>query len=147
MQLISPHFERAKCTRVGKCQGKGLWEAGFGNGRKVCQAADFDMQSRKQCRELNLQTSEGEGSCKEGSLDPHLRKIQQEKMVEGTLRGLEQKMQHDASKHISPMANPSLHLAYSFDFTEVQGKKKHPQNYTKPNLITACLAIIVFMYA
>lgn len=123
MQLISPGFERAKCTRVGKHQGKGLWEAGFGNGRKVCQAAEFDIQSIKQRSEPNLQTSEREESRKEGSLDPHLRKIQQEKMVEGTLRGLEQKVQHDAGKHISPMANSSLHLASSFDFTEVHRKK------------------------
>lgn len=32
-------------------------------------------------------------------------------------------MQYDAGKHILPMANPSSHLASSFDFTEVQGKK------------------------
>lgn len=55
-------------------------------------------------------------------------------------------MQYDAGKHISPMANPSLHLASSFDFTEVQ-EKTTPKNCTKTNLITACLAIIVFMYA
>lgn len=30
MELISPGFERAKCTRVGKCQGKDLWEGELG---------------------------------------------------------------------------------------------------------------------